>query len=113
MIRFLVRGVAGLGWMCTSPALAQAATAPRGTGRRASARAVFLLDNGWRLYTMPDFQLWPPEQQITAAQIRQLKVPELGNGWQPIQVSDDYARNRICCENRPSRCWRLGHPRSS
>ena len=92
MIRFLVRGVAlaGLGWICASAAFAQAATAPREAGRRASARSVVSLDNGWLLYTMPDFQLWPAEQQLTAAQVRQLNLPGPGEGWQPVQLPDDY-----------------------
>jgi len=39
---------------------------------------------------MPDFRLWPPEAQATAAQIKQLHCPRQGAGWKPVQLPDDY-----------------------
>ena len=39
---------------------------------------------------MPDFQAWPSEQELTPEQIRQLKPPAAGTGWQPVHLPDDY-----------------------
>ena len=92
MIQFLMRGVAMavVGWMCASSAFIQAATKQREAVRRGSPRSVFLLDKGWQLYAMPDFQLWPAEAKITPGQVKELSCPAPGKGWQPVQIPDDY-----------------------
>jgi beta-galactosidase len=36
------------------------------------------------------FHLWPPEPQVSAAQITELHCPGPGRWWQPVQLPDDY-----------------------
>lgn len=82
--------MAVFGSMCASSAFIQAATTQREAVRRGSPRTVVLLDKGWLLYTLPDFQMWPSEPKVTAAQIQELKLPDQGKNWKPIQLPDDY-----------------------
>lgn len=92
MINFLMRGVAisAVGWICASPTFVQAAMAQQKAVRPKSPRSVVSLDKGWLLHTMPEFQMWPSQPEVTAAQIQQLKVPGSDEDWQPIQLPDDY-----------------------
>jgi beta-galactosidase len=53
-------------------------------------RSVLLLDSGWMFHAMPDFRLWPPEPQMTPAQLKELHCPWPGRDWQPAQLPDDY-----------------------
>jgi len=57
---------------------------------RQMPRSVLLLDKDWQFYPMTHFQAWPAEPQLTADQIKQLKVPDSGIGWQSVQIPDDY-----------------------
>src|SRR5690242_12752974 len=66
------------------------AAAQQPSVRNDSPRSVTLLDAGWQLYPMPDFQAWPSEQELTPEQIRQLKPPAEGAGWLPVHLPDDY-----------------------
>lgn len=68
----------------------RAATAQLTSSQSRSPRSVTLLDEGWRLYTMPDFEAWPAEQKLTAEQIAQLKAPAPGAGWRSVQIPDDF-----------------------
>ena len=70
---------------------------------QAGVRSVQLLDNGWQLYPMPGFQLWPSAERLTAGQIRQLNCPAPGKGWQTVQLPDDYVvRGEFAAEPNPS-----------
>src|SRR5579864_2277192 len=68
-----------LGLLCSHSAFTQPGT-----------RTVISLDKGWLLYKTPDFQLWPAQARLTPEQIRQLKCPAPGKGWEPVQLPDDY-----------------------
>lgn len=85
-----VAAMVALGWIWAAPAWMSAANSQKVGVQRQSQRSVLLLDADWQLYTMPDFNQWPAEQQLTAEQIQQLKIPAPGNGWQPIHLPDDY-----------------------
>ena len=56
----------------------------------AATRTVYSLDEGWLIYPMPDFKLWPAQAQLSAEQIKQLQCPAPGNRWQPVRLPDDY-----------------------
>jgi beta-galactosidase len=56
----------------------------------ASPRSVTLLDDGWRIYALPDFTSWPAEAELSYGQIQQLKPPVPGQGWLPDHLPDDY-----------------------
>src|SRR5215469_11035172 len=92
MNRFVVRSLVAIGVvaMCAATAFGQRAPADQETLRPGATRSVFLLDRGWSIYKLPDFQLWPAEPKATEAQIRQLHLPSQGNGWHPIELPDDY-----------------------
>ena len=113
MIRFFMRSIAvvGVAGMCVSAACAQSTGADQETLRPGASRSVFLLDKGWSIYRLPDFQLWPAQPTTTETQIAQLRLPAVGSGWQPVELPDDYvvdgkispdpnasmlARNSIC-----------------
>lgn len=105
MIQFLMRGVvmAVLGWICASSTFIQAATTQRKAVRRGSPRSILLLDKGWQLYPMSDFQSWPAEAKITPGQVKELSCPAPGKGWQPVQLPDDYVvRGKISPEPNSS-----------
>jgi beta-galactosidase len=105
MVRFVMQcaAMALVGGICASPSFVQAATAKEQAVRQESPRSVLLLDKGWQLYAMPDFQAWPAEQLLTAAQIRQLTLPAQGKGWQPVRLPDDYlVRGAFSPEPNPS-----------
>lgn len=55
-----------------------------------SPRSILLLDKGWMFHPMPGFDLWPPEAEVTADQIKMLQCPPSGKGWTPVQLPDDY-----------------------
>ncbi len=92
MIQLLTQSVllALAAWLCATPASARAVTAQDAVTRRGATRSVSLIDNGWQLYALPDFQLWPPEQKVTVAQIQQLNCPPPGKGWLPVHLPDDF-----------------------
>jgi beta-galactosidase len=94
MIQKLMRvaAVAALVVVCISSAFAPSGTKGQDTGlvRSKSPRTVLLLDAGWVLHPMRGFQLWPPEPQLTEAQIKELHCPAAGEGWEPVQLPDDY-----------------------
>ena len=69
---------------------ARAVAAQQKSAQSNSPRSVSLLDEGWQIYPMPDFQAWPAEQELTSEQIHQLKTPASGAGWQPVHLPDDY-----------------------
>lgn len=73
-----------------SVAVAQQSSGAHGNTRLEPSRLVLPLDDGWFLYKLPDFQLWPAEPELSAAQVAQLKIPPTGNGWQPVHIPDDY-----------------------
>jgi beta-galactosidase len=67
------------------------ATLHRASGAMpSSSRRIMSLDDGWQLYSMPQFNAWPAEAQLTNEQIAQLKMPAPGQGWQPVRLPDDY-----------------------
>lgn len=92
MIRFIARsmGIIAVAAMCTSAALGQRASADQEIVRPGPARSVFLLDSGWSIYRLPDFHLWPAEPKATEAQIGELHLPDPGNGWEPVELPNDY-----------------------
>lgn len=53
-------------------------------------RSALLLDKGWQFYPLTDFQAWPAEPQLTSDQIKHLRVPAPGAGWQPVHLPNDY-----------------------
>ena len=57
---------------------------------QAHPRTEQMLDKGWEFCPLKDFDLWPAEPQITPEQVEQLHVPAAQNGWQPVQLPDDY-----------------------
>ncbi len=59
-------------------------------GARTGTRSVTLLDRGWQFYPQPGFRLWPAQARLTPDQIQQLKCPEPGSGWTPVEIPDDY-----------------------
>ncbi|HEV2486850.1 MAG TPA: glycoside hydrolase family 2 TIM barrel-domain containing protein [Terracidiphilus sp.] len=78
-----------IGCIWTSSAF-MSAESQKAVVQRQSPRSVLMLDADWQLYPMPNFDAWPSEQQLTAEQIHQLKVPAPGSGWQPVHLPDDY-----------------------
>jgi hypothetical protein len=78
-----------MGFVCGWPAFGQ--------------RSVESLDRDWQIYPMPDFQLWPAQAGLSDAQIRQLRIPPPGRGWEPVQLPDDYVvRGRFAREPNAS-----------
>lgn len=92
MIRFIGRsmGVIAVAAMCASAAWGQRVSADQEIVRPGPARSVFLLDRGWSIYKLPDFQLWAPEPEATETQIGQLHLPAEGSGWRPVELPNDY-----------------------
>ncbi|HEX5282762.1 MAG TPA: glycoside hydrolase family 2 TIM barrel-domain containing protein [Bryocella sp.] len=92
MIGFIARsmGVLAVATMCTSSVWGQRASADQEIVRPGPTRSVFLLDSGWSLYKLPDFQLWPAEPEATEAQIHELHLPAPGNGWRTVELPNDY-----------------------
>ena len=64
-------------WLCASTA-------------NLAARSVTLLDSGWEIYRLPGFQLWPAQPRLTPGQVERLKCPPPGQGWEAVQIPDDY-----------------------
>lgn len=85
-----VAAIFAIGCIWAGPALMSAADVQKAGVQRQSPRSVLSLDADWQLYTMNDFDAWPAEQQLTAEQIQQLKIPAPGNGWRPVRLPDDY-----------------------
>lgn len=71
--------VAAISWMWISPLQGQSLL-----------RSVLLLDSGWEFCPMDDFQAWPAEPELSADQIKQLRVPGPGAGWRAAHIPDDY-----------------------
>ena len=94
MVQRLMRGLAivVLGLVCASLGFAPQGTMQSETMWRAAkpARTVLLLDRGWMLHSIRGFRLWPPEAQLTEAQIKELHCPQPGKGWVPVQLPNDY-----------------------
>jgi beta-galactosidase len=92
MVRISKRAahVFAIGLICAAPVLMSAASLPKASVHGQSPRSVLLLDADWQLHTLPDFDAWPAEQQLTTEQIKQLKIPAPGTGWQSIRLPDDY-----------------------
>jgi beta-galactosidase len=78
--------------LCISSAFAPAGSNAQDVAplRFQSPRSVVSLDAGWKFHPMRGFQLWPPESQLTDAQINRLHSPAPGRGWLPVQLPDDY-----------------------
>ena len=94
MIKQLKRGavVFVLGAVCLSVGCSPSGTSQPGEVWHAPepARTVQLLDTGWMLHKEPGFRQWPPEPQLTDAQIKELHCPPPGREWEPVQLPDDY-----------------------
>lgn len=92
MTLFIARsvGLLGVATMCASTVYGQRTATHQEILRPGPARSVFLLDSGWSIYKLPNFQLWAPEPQATEAQIGELHLPPPGSGWQPVELPNDY-----------------------
>jgi beta-galactosidase len=91
MIRLRMRGIVtvAVAGILASAGIAQGKSGDHHT-RPETTRSVLQLDKGWFLYKLPDFQLWPARPKLNASQIAQLKLPDPGRGWQPVDLPDDY-----------------------
>ena len=92
MNRFLAPGamLVIFSFVSASSAAAQKSATRDLHSGQATSRSIALLDDGWELYPMREFEAWPAEPQLTSAQIDQLKVPEPDSGWEPVHLPDDY-----------------------
>lgn len=91
MIRFVMRSIVAISAAGTCASASSQVMPNRPEALRPGAtRSVFLLDRNWSIYKVPDFKLWAPEPKATEAQIEQLHLPAEGDGWQPVELPDDY-----------------------
>jgi beta-galactosidase len=89
--------------LCACPAFARASAPRHAVQSPAPSRSITLLDEGWQFYPLPNFEAWPAQPQLSADQIRQLKLPAAGPGWRSIHLPDDYVvRGTFSPEPNPS-----------